>query len=349
MSTEFDFDSFMSSTAVVEDDRTVCIEGITRKASELYPLQPGEIDPRLRNLSYSGGQDLHACARLFQLNKLRASGKAANTETESITFAFGHTIGEGIAYIFAGHSWEEIVWKSFLGWGRAEGNLHLHSEDEKSDKSFWSALIALEKFYYMRQSGFLDEYEVLQYQGKPAIELSFKVILPDGFAYRGHVDIVLRHKVTGEIVVIECKTTGLKTINPAVYKNSAQGIGYSVVLDVVAPEANAYTVYYLVYKTGGQEFELFPFPKSYSQRAEWIRTILFDVEHIKQYNEEGLFPKNGDSCVRFWKDCKYLQTCTLSTESMTTPPTWGSLDATEYQINVTLLDLIDSQLRKTGT
>jgi hypothetical protein len=347
--TEFDLDSFLSNQSVGSNDSATSTDDFSDESSALYPIQPGEIDPRFRQISYSGFLDLHACPRLYELNKLCTEHHAPEDDKSSITFAFGHLVGDGIAHIFAGTSWEEVVFRAFCAWP-----LDLFAEDEKSDKSFWSGLIALEKFFYMRQSGFLDEYELLSFVGedgkeKPAIELGFKVSFPDGFFFRGHIDVVLRHIHTGEIIVIECKTTGLSSINPATYKNSAQAIGYSVVLDVVAPGTSSYTVYYLIYKTKGQEFEIIPFTKTHLQRAQWIREILFDIENIKMYSTEGLFPMRGESCVRFFRDCKYLNTCQLSNTFLAKPAKLSDIDTKVYDINLTLADLIDSQLSKAHT
>lgn len=349
MSTEdFILDSFLSDTSVGKSLSTVCINGITRNADELYPLAPGEIDPRLLDVSYSGQLNLHSCPRRYELDRKRSSFGTANDEKSEITFAYGHLIGDGIADIFLEKSWEQIVFRAYLAWGAS--GVDLFAEDTKADKSFWSGLLALEKFQFMRASGFLSDYEVLHYgpEQVQAVELGFRVQFPDGFALRGYVDVVLKHKTTGEVVVIECKHTGAATINPATFKNSAQGISYSVILDVVAPDISSYAVYYLVYGTKSQEFYVLPFTKTYVQRARWIREVLLDIESIKMYAAEGLFPMRGESCFSFWRECKYLNTCELNTDYLTKPPTWGSLDDKTYTINLTLVDLIDAQLKKTA-
>ena len=339
---DFSLDDFLLHSTVGECDIITTPDGKSVEASELYPMSPGDIDPRILNLSYSSLLALHTCPRKFELDKKQTKYKTEDDDKTTLTFAFGHLIGDGIARIFVGESWERIVFQAFLDWP-----VDLFAEDAKADKSFWSGLLALKKFHYMRESGFLSNYQVLYYQGKPAVELSFKVSFPDGFMVRGFVDVVLQEIYTGEIVVIECKSTGMTTINPATYKNSAQGIGYSVVLDVVAPETSSYQVYYLVYKTKGQEFEILPFTKTYLQRALWIKEILLDIEMLKLYAApDSLFPMHGESCVQFFRDCKYLNTCQLSTDYLTSPPTYTDLDTKEYEINLSLLDLIDAQLKK---
>jgi hypothetical protein len=347
MSTEeFDLDALLSNM-VLDTTNTNDLSGDSKEASRtIIPESeyPGGIDPRLLDLSYSGLLNLHSCPRYFELERKKTTFAQNQSEKQSITFAFGHTVGTGIANIFAGENWQKVVWEAYLGW-----TAPLMAEDTKADKSFWSALIALQKFFYMRASGFLAYYEVLQYNDKPAIELGFRVTITDHFVLRGYIDVVLQHKETHAIVVIECKTTGLSTVNPATFKNSSQAIGYSVVLDVIAPEVSHYEVYYLVYKTKGQEFEILPFTKTYLQRAQWIRELLSDTQIIKWYAEENLFPMRGESCVRFFQDCKYLNVCQLATGYLTKPCTYEDLQKEaekDYDIHLTLENLIDSQLTK---
>jgi hypothetical protein len=55
---------------------------------------------------------------------------------------------------------------------------------------------------------------------------------------------------------------------------------------------------------------------------------------------------HGESCVRFYQDCTYLNTCQMSTSYLTSPPRMADLDTAAYQINVTLEELIDAQMKK---
>ena len=232
----------------------------------------------------------------------------------------------------------------FLGWHTPS----LFDEDEKLNKSLWTAILAIQRFALIRDA-VLKDYELVYHEGKPACELSFSILLPDGFRLRGFVDAVLRHRITGEILVLECKTTGSATVNPATYKNSAQAIGYSVVLDHLYPELSSYKVLYLVYTTKQGEYIPLPFTKTFLQRALWIRELLLDIETIKMYAEAEIFPMRGESCYSFFRECEYLQTCQLSTEYLTKPCTPEQEDRTEYQVVITLADLLTSQLSKVAT
>lgn len=303
------------------------------------------IDPRIQLLSYSSLLTLHKCPRKFQLYRLKATEDAENKEAEinqNLTFAFGHVVGDGMQQVFLGLSEEDIIFKMFLDW-----HADLEDRNPKQNKSFYLAVIAIQRLISLRDNGFLEDYELLYYQGKPAVELSFSITFPDGFKMRGSVDAVLRHKTTGIVKVLEGKTSSAAALNSATFKNSSQGIGYSVVLDVICPEISSYEVLYLVYLTKGMEYTQLEFPKSYLQRATWIQELLLDIETIKLYESTGVYPMRGESCYDFFRECEYLNQCTLSTKLITTPFTPESVaDTKVYDVQLTLMDLIDAQVGK---
>ena len=304
------------------------------------------MDIRLKRLSYSTLLNLHACPRKFQLNRLQAPQQEDEANKTNVTFAFGHIVGLGIQLAFENKSEDEILWEMFKLW-----DIDLLEENPKQAKSFWSGVIAVQKLLAMRESGFLDDWQLAYIEGKPCCELSFIVHLPDGFHYIGFVDAVLQNNLTGEIMVLEVKTTGMSTVNAATYRNSAQAIGYSVILDHLFPNHSSYEVLYLVYKTKAKEYDTLPFTKSYLQRALWIRELLLDIDVIQMYEAADIYPMHGESCFNFFRECEYIYTCTLSTSKLTeqiTPEQEAKiLEAHEtYQIKITLDDLIQSQLRK---
>ncbi len=300
----------------------------------------GETDYRIRQLSYSSLLTLHSCPRKFQLDKLRAQG-TSETLKSTITFSYGHVVGEGIALALANVPFREILWKLFLSWHTPS----LFDSDDALNKSFFGAIIAVQKFMHLRET-VLADYELVYHDGKPATELSFSIALPNGFRLRGFVDAVLRNKITGAVVVLECKTTGIAAVEPAQYKNSSQAIGYSIVLDHLFPELSSYEVLYLVYATKATEYHLLPFPKTYLQRAIWIRELLLDVDVIQMYEAAGIYPMRGESCYSFRRECKYFNTCSLSTDALAKPMTADMVDKTDYQVQITLADLLETQLRK---
>lgn len=305
------------------------------------------IDTRLKQLSYSSLLTLHSCPRKYQLDRLQAPKGDDDKNKSSVTFAFGHVVGLGIQLAFESKSEEEIIWQMFLMW-----DVDIHKDNPKQNKSFWEAIVAVQKIIAMRSSGFLNDWQLAYHEGKPCCELSFLIYLPNGFRYRGFVDAVLQNQLTGEIMVLEVKTNSLESaVNSATYRNSAQAIGYSVILDHLFPTLSSYEVLYLVYKTKSREYDTLPFTKSYLQRALWIRELLLDIDMIELYESADIYPMHGESCYNFYRECEYIYTCTLSTgkltESITEEQEQKILEAHEtYQIKITLDDLITSQLRK---
>lgn len=315
------------------------------------------MDTRLQLLSYSSLLLLHTCPRKFQLYRLNAEQDTDEEDdlTSNITFNTGHAVGTGVQDILQNKPLTEVYWNAFINW-----SVDLFAEDTKRNKSFWESMIALEKFAYLRNSSLLEHYELVYYtptsggEPVPAVELSFVIELPNGFKYRGYVDAVLRHTLTGEILVLEMKTTGAASVNPATYKNSAQAIGYSIVLDVLFPELSAYEVLYLVYTTKSREYFPFPFKKSYLQRALWIQELLLDCEMIALYDKTGVFPMHGESCFNYYRECGYLNTCTLSTSLLTKKLSEEqeqkiTQDLSSFHITLNVQDLINAQIAKSIT
>lgn len=304
------------------------------------------IDPRLKQLSYSSVLTLHSCPRKFQLYRSSVAGKE-NSPSQNLTFAFGHMVGTGIQDILMEKSFDETLLAAFLAWP-----IDILEENEKQHKSFWVGVGALRRFHAMRVMGRLKDYELVTYEGKPAIELSFAIHLPDGFVYRGFVDAVLRHKHTGKVLVLENKTTGSKNVAPAMYKNSFQAIGYSIVLDKIFPGCSSYEVLYLIYQTWAEEFLEMPFTKNYTQRARWLAELAMIPEIVGMYSNMGVFPMHGESCFNYFSDCEYFGTCSMTDKYLIPklPDDFQEKAEKElvekYQIHVSLEELIEAQLSK---
>ena len=315
---------------------------------EIVELAEGETDPRLKLLSHSSRTTLHKCPRKYQLYRL-GSDKVLMADiaelNQGVTFAYGSAVGVGMQSTLEGKSEDRIILDTFLEW-----DVDLLDENPKQKKSFWLALFAVQKFMSLREKGFLDEYELVYYEGKPAVELSFQINLPNGYKYRGFLDAALRHKETGEVMVLEAKTCS-GTANSAAYKNSGQALGYSVVLDILFPELSSYSVLYLVYETKSYEYVELPFKKSLLQRALWLQELLIDSQMISMYESYKTYPMHGESCFDFFRDCEYLGLCTLSTENQTKPLTNKIVDKIKedeekYDFNVDFYDLVEAQIAK---
>lgn len=314
--------------------------------TELVTLSEGEIDPRLKLLSHSSRTTLHKCPRRYQLYRLSSDqiSLSAEKETEQgVTFSYGHAVGAGIQAALEGLPSDRIYLTTFLAW-----DSDLLDSNPKKKKSIWEALFAVEKFITLRAEGYLVDYELVYWEGKPAVELSFRVTLPNGFSYRGYVDVVLRNTLTEKVLVLELKTTGNIPVS-ATYKNSGQALGYSVVLDIMFPGLSSYEVLYLVYHSGGREFTEFYFEKSPLQRALWLQDLLIDSDRIKLYESYGTYPMHGESCYDFFRECEYLGLCTLDISRLTKPlssPILRKIAAESYMFDVDFHSLVTAQIEK---
>lgn len=338
-------DSFLD-TELVPDTRYISMSSPedTRTIEDMpIVLEAGEIDPRLKLLSHSSRMTLHKCPRKFQLYRLNSTEQESQDIMQGVTFAYGTAVGVGVQSVLENKTEAQVIMDAFLAW-----DVDLLDRNDRQKKSFWEVVFAIQRFVDMTATGYLDEYELVYYNGKPAVELSFQILLPNGFKYRGFVDAVLRHKKTGAIVVLECKTASGQP-NSAQYKNSGQALGYAVILDILFPKLSSYTVLYLVYYTKGRDFTELPFDKSLLQRAMWLQELLIDSKHIELYEDFQAYPMHGEACFDFFKPCEYLGLCTLSTVRLVKPYTQRDVDAEEaksYDFTVDFYDLVEAQIER---
>lgn len=348
-------DPFSQLDDIILDIDTTISETVDYLSEEVVESTPiyiqlaeGETDPRLKLLSHSSRTTLHKCPRKYQLYRLASqqiSLADAKEIEQGVTFAYGTVVGVGIQSILEGKTKQQVYLDMFLAW-----DVDLLDENPKQKKSFWEATFAIDRFLAMKNNGYLDDYELVYYEGKPAVELSFQIILPDGFRYRGFVDAVLRHKITREVLVLECKTSSANP-NSATFKNSGQAIGYSIVLDILFPELSSYAVLYLVYATKDREYVQFNYTKSLLQRALWLQELLIDKQMIELYEDFGVYPTHGESCFDFFRECEYLSLCYLDTDKLTKALTQDILnkieeDADRYMFTVDFFELVESQIKK---
>lgn len=316
-----DLDDFLNDTSLVGEADPIDLP---------IPLSDfNGIDPRLLDTSYSSTQDFASCPRKFQLRKLNSvvTKASLNDFKKNLTFQYGHTIGQLVQDTLEGKlTRDQIIWKAFTQW-----DLSLNQENERQHKSFYHAIEAIESLWTLQDAGFFDEYEVATLKdGRPAIELSFKIVYPDGTIYRGFVDAVLRHKISGEYVILELKSNSGTWVNPDTYRNSEQAIGYSVILDQIVDGNIDYTVHYLVHMTRLRKWESMPFQKSYTQRALWVRDRLWDAsvisDLIKNEGSHGVWPMRSQGCVSFGSACQFMGLCHLDTAQLIKPLTQRTAD-----------------------
>jgi hypothetical protein len=299
--------------------------------------------------SYSSLNVFHRCPRNLELDKLGEE----QPEFETTVFNYGHALGAGVQELFISGDLDKAKFAAFMAWKMDLcADVDLFTPGKCSTNSFPHVIESLEKFWghYLVMN---SEWELFYYEEdgvqKPAVELSAKVSLPNGFYYRIYIDLVLRNKETHELLVLELKSDGMKYIMPEKYANSNQALSYSVILDKIQPGGNSYIIWYAVYYKNLGRWEFFPFPKSRLQKANWIRTVLYDTGNIHTCLKDNFFPKNGENCVQFGRPCKHFGTCELSnnavyaTELTIARRVEKELE-TKYTYEFTLEEIIEQQL-----
>jgi hypothetical protein len=263
--------------------------------------------------SHSTSEKLVLCERKFACSKLEQNQPVQIDDIETlagnIDFAFGKAIETGVQSALLNNTKQKIFFDMFMAW-----DMNLMAQHPKGyEKTFADACIAMDQFIYIQEQ-IMQGWEIAMFNGKPAIELAMLIDLENGYYYVGHADIILFHPGLKRYRVLEIKTTGAKTLHEAMYKNSSQGTGYSVFLDEIAKDielTSTFEVFYLVYPTGVGFWKLYEFTKSRSTRAEWLNTLLLDMQRINTYRKVDFWPKRGSSCFDFYRPCQYLDRCDL--------------------------------------
>lgn len=284
--------------------------------------------------SYSQLLDLHSCPRKILLKKHYADRIDAE---DNIDFAFGHAVGAGVQNLWLTRDMNKALFNSFMAW-----NAPFDFEIRKKKKSIWEAGMAVEKFLpYIEEN--MEDWELYTLpNGKPGIELSFALDCGNGYKHYGHIDVVLRNKHTGEIAVIELKTTGLKYAEEAVYANSSQALGYSVILDTLFPGLSSYEVFHFIYSSTDREWTPMPFTKTVAHKSEWIKDLLLDHAMLDTYKRMHFYPKRGESCYNYFRRCEFFGTCNITPDTeLLVLGMEEDAEIVDYQLK--LADIIEAQ------
>ena len=262
--------------------------------------------------SYSTFGGLQSCDRKFAIKKMELADAGVDIKPmENVDFAFGKAVETGVHCVFLRKSPEETFIEMFTSW-----DIPLYAEHPKGyAKRFVDATIAIDKLRYVLSIGHLFEgWEVAYFNDKAAIELAMVIDCENGYFYCGHADMILYNPTEHRYRVLEIKTTARKQLDEAMYKNSDQATGYSIMLDSIAQdqeETATFEVFYLVWNTANDNWTLFEFTKTRSQRAGWINTILLDFQRIELQRKFGFWPKRGTACLEYGRRCEYYTCCDL--------------------------------------
>lgn len=289
-------------------------------------------------LSHSTMDLFNRCERLFQMEKLLIT---ASERDETAHTVFGTAFGVGVAEYLVSQDQSKALYKAWLAyWPELE-------TDKKSMTILTDALIKA----FPALNSMLEEYEVVQFNGKPATELSFRINISPRYYYVGYIDAVLRNRFDGTCMAIDAKTTGLNLLDLSpLYKNSGQVLGYSIAIDKIVGEKVAnYAVGYFVAQVG-KDFacKIHPlvFNKTLLDRLNWFITLGGDVKRLELAEELGFYPRRGNSCLMYNRPCKFFGICTLSAGDV---PKKIEEDEIEYDFVFDLDDLVNDHLERINT
>lgn len=289
-------------------------------------------------LSHSTLELFDRCERLFQLDKLLVTDSVRD---ESADLSLGTAFGVGVADYLVDQNPEQALYRAWLAyWPEIE-----------TDKKSIPHLTALLNKSFPYLDTMLRDYEVLHFNGKPAVELSFRVNINSHYYYVGYMDVVLRNRHDGTAVVVDAKSTALQLLDLSpVYQNSGQGLSYSIVLDrIMGEKLSNYAVGYFVGQLGKDfKIEIKPliFSKTLLDRLNWFIQLGMDIKRLEFAEEMGFYPRRGGACLKYNRPCKHFGTCTLSAMDI---PRNREVDNIEYDFVFDLEELIDDHIARINT
>ncbi len=284
-----------------------------------------------------------ACDRLFQIERLL---KGERNVYEAAQFSRGHAWGKGVqVYLLTGNM-DLALYQAWLAYWP---DIEQHSKITL--RRTLHALMCAQKDL----DAILERYEVVSFNGHPAVELGYKLNINEIFYYVGFIDLVLRNKESGLYVILEIKYTGSWLDVNAMFFNSPQGVGYSIALDkIVGEQLSEYGVLYFVCQDSQPKpeqirFHTLEWEKSLKDRLKWFITLGMDVQSIQQMRELNVFPQRYKSCIRFNKNCQHFGTCGLTVGDTERDDEIDPHEAAgKYQFEYDLDTLIQEHLERTA-
>lgn len=274
------------------------------------------------NLSYSSRELLHECARKFELEKLLApEGIGEN----SLDLVCGKSFGVGLQKLLGGASVEQAIWYAMLAWTfptmdqkglcrdeHIEASRSLYEQSKK--KAFFYVVHHLEKAEWTIKEK-LEGWKLWTLPGsnRPAVEVGFRIKLPNGSFQRGFIDAILVRDEAGQqqFACLEIKTSGFENIAAGYYQNSEQGNSYAFITDFITRQVNPQLFYFIAEfpKMGQQVMEFWKGP---ADKVSWLPSLALDINYIEMMMRAKHFPMNGKACMNYFRPCKYLGVCNLT-------------------------------------
>lgn len=288
------------------------------------------------NLSYSGLEVLHTCPRKFELEKARAPEIPSGES--SLDLVAGSAFGSGFAHYLLTGNLEAAHWEAYKRWTFPDGinkpSISIYEASKK--KSFHLISMHLQKYAASNELAERGWSVWTLPNGKPAIEVGFRIALPNGYYYRGFIDAILQH-YTGKLTALEVKTSGFKDAHIANWQNSFQGMSYALIVDLISGQSFEEQLFFIAeFPDLGQQ--ILDFWRGPLDKYSWLPALALDIQHIETYKRTNHFPMRGSSCFNYFRPCPHLGTCNLK---RTVPYVNSDKEDKPYDFEFTLAELLD--------
>lgn len=286
-------------------------------------------------LSHSSLSTLLVCERKFQLEKILKTD-VARDETEHTVF--GSAYGAGIATYLVTQDIDQALYQAWLSYYP-----QLETDKKNQALCLHALLVAVP-----HMDRLLDQYEVVSFNDKPAVELSFRINVSEHYYFVGYLDVVLKDRFTDQHFVMDIKTTGLAFLDlDPLYKNSGQALGYSIALDkIVGEKQSSYGVLYFVAQLGRNfavKIHVLAYQKTLLDRLNWFITLGQDTQRLDTMRDINVYPMRGNSCIQYMRPCKFFGVCGLKSFD---EPKEEEPDTIEYDFTYNLDDLVDEHIAR---
>lgn len=253
----------------------------------------------------------HSCVRKFFFSKILTGRR----EAPSLASELGHALHIGW------QTWLETESRELSDWAYARRYPLLLNSDPTDGRSLEAGLSALDeirnniKMAEWKLASIVDMYG----NTRPAVEVEFELWI-DGplvggraVVYRGFIDAILQHVVTGEFLIVDLKTTRTEDQNVAAeYKWNDQGLPYGLILQAATgkPVTNFTIAYLCTYvDIVDPRCVFYPVDKKEQDVNDWVQAFWLDIMQLRNYAAMEFWPRTAKSCMAYKHPCRFFGIC----------------------------------------
>ena len=271
---------------------------------------PPTIDDLLMESSYSSSKTFHSCPRKYFYER-HGVGKTLPRD-ESLAASVGQAMHEAIQHYFiSGYNVDAALWALIWFYPHA---LSAAEPDKRTLLDCTAALLNL------LNSGVLRQYELVYFNGKPAVELAFRLLHPSGLHHRGKLDLVVWHAVNQTYSILDIKTrAAYGEPDLAQYQFSDQCVPYRFAVEhIVGRRDVRFDTKYVVINLmlTRPDFWVFPVEPAPDAFDQWMLRTQLQAALIKQFRASGHWPRNGEACFSWNRRCRYFDICRIPLEAL---------------------------------